>query len=124
GSPAVAGRCGGAKPPARAAVPKAAAPRTAGARRRKGTAAAEANGKPWRRLLPGMVLTLEPGIYVRAADDVPKSSHDIGIRIEDDALVTETGCELITSDVPKAAADIEALMAEGAATRRAHKLPA
>jgi Xaa-Pro aminopeptidase len=66
--------------------------------------------KPWRRLRPGMVLTIEPGIYVRAADDVPKAFHDIGIRIEDDALITEAGCELLTSDVPKAAADIEALM--------------
>jgi Xaa-Pro aminopeptidase len=59
-----------------------------------------------------MVLTIEPGIYVRAADDVPEAFHDIGIRIEDDALVTAEGCDLITADVPKAVADIEALMAE------------
>jgi Xaa-Pro aminopeptidase len=57
-----------------------------------------------------MVLTVEPGIYVRAASDVPAAYHDIGIRIEDDALVTEYGCEIITGDVPKTAADIEALM--------------
>ena len=81
----------------------------AGARRKTDDTAA---GKPWRRLRPGMVLTIEPGIYVRAADDVPKAFHDIGIRIEDDALVTETGCELLTADVPKAAAEIEALMAQ------------
>jgi Xaa-Pro aminopeptidase len=57
-----------------------------------------------------MVLTIEPGIYVRAADDVPAAYHDIGIRIEDDALVTPSGCELLTLDVPKTATDIEALM--------------
>ena len=77
--------------------------------REPGEAAGEA-GRPWRVLRPGMVLTIEPGIYVRAADDLPAEFHDIGIRIEDDAVVTETGCELITSDVPKAAAEIEALM--------------
>lgn len=66
--------------------------------------------KPWRILRPGMVLTIEPGIYVRAADDVDPRFHDIGIRIEDDAVVTESGCEILTGDVPKRAADIEALM--------------
>jgi Xaa-Pro aminopeptidase len=77
--------------------------------REPGEPAGEA-GRPWRILRPGMVLTIEPGIYVRAADDVPPQFHDIGIRIEDDAVVTDKGCELITSDVPKAAAEIEALM--------------
>jgi Xaa-Pro aminopeptidase len=57
-----------------------------------------------------MVLTIEPGIYVRAADDVPEHFHDIGIRIEDDALVTPDGCEILTSDVPKEPGAIEALM--------------
>jgi Xaa-Pro aminopeptidase len=66
--------------------------------------------RPWRILQPGMVLTVEPGIYVRAADDVPRHFHDIGIRIEDDAAVTEAGCEILTSGVPKRADDIEALM--------------
>ena len=55
-------------------------------------------------------MTVEPGIYVRAADDVPEAFRDVGIRIEDDALVTANGSEIITSGVPKAAADIEALM--------------
>ena len=57
-----------------------------------------------------MVVTVEPGIYVRAADDVPVHFHDVGIRIEDDALLTEDGCDIITRDVPKSADDIEALM--------------
>ncbi len=57
-----------------------------------------------------MVLTVEPGIYVRAADDVPAAYRDIGIRIEDDALVTASGCEIITIDAPRSVDDIEALM--------------
>lgn len=67
-------------------------------------------GKPWRILRPGMVLTIEPGIYVQAAADIPSVYHDVGIRIEDDALVTANGCELLTSEVPKDAGEIEALM--------------
>ena len=63
----------------------------------------------WRTLAPGMVLTVEPGLYIRAADDVPKALRGIGVRIEDDALVTENGCEVITIEAPKSVADIEAL---------------
>jgi len=66
--------------------------------------------RPWRILRPGMIVTVEPGLYVPAADDVPEALRDIGIRIEDDALVTEGGCEILTPGVPKAAADVEALM--------------
>jgi len=66
--------------------------------------------KPWRRLQPGMMLTIEPGIYIRPAEGVPEQYWNIGIRIEDDALVTATGCELITAEAPKTVADIEQLM--------------
>ena len=66
--------------------------------------------RPSRILKPGMVLTIEPGIYVRPAEGVPEQFHNIGIRIEDDAIVTETGCELISRGVPVGVADIEALM--------------
>jgi len=66
--------------------------------------------RPARLLRPGMALTIEPGIYVRPAAGVPEPFHNIGIRIEDDAIVTATGCELITRDVPVGIADIEALM--------------
>ena len=63
----------------------------------------------WRTLTPGMVLTVEPGLYIRAADDVPEGLRGIGVRIEDDVLVTEGSCEVITAATPKSIADIEAL---------------
>jgi len=66
--------------------------------------------RPSRILRPGMVLTIEPGIYVRPADGVPEAYWNTGIRIEDDAIVTEGGCELITRGVPVKADEIEALM--------------
>ena len=66
--------------------------------------------RPWRMLRTGMVLTIEPGLYIRQADTVPEQFWDIGIRIEDDAVVTDTGCELITRGVPVEADEIEALM--------------
>jgi len=66
--------------------------------------------KPSRKLEPGMVVTIEPGLYVRPAEGVPERYWNIGIRIEDDAVVTENGCELISRGVPVAAAEIEALM--------------
>jgi Xaa-Pro aminopeptidase len=66
--------------------------------------------RPSRILQPGMVLTIEPGLYVRPAEGVPEQFWNIGIRIEDDAIVTEAGCELITRGVPVKADEIEALM--------------
>ncbi|MEN9888174.1 MAG: Xaa-Pro aminopeptidase [Pseudomonadota bacterium] len=66
--------------------------------------------RPSRILRPGMVLTIEPGLYVRPTEGVPEHFWNIGIRIEDDAVVTEGGCELITRGVPVLADDIEALM--------------
>ncbi|MES2012579.1 MAG: Xaa-Pro aminopeptidase [Pseudomonadota bacterium] len=64
----------------------------------------------WRKLSPGMALTVEPGCYVRPADNVAKDFWNIGIRIEDDVLVTQQGCEVITAKAVKTVADIEALM--------------
>ena len=65
----------------------------------------------WRQLEPGMVLTIEPGIYISADNTkVPKRWRGIGVRIEDDVVVTEQGCDVLTGDVPKRADEIEALM--------------
>ena len=64
----------------------------------------------WRVLEPGMTLTIEPGCYVRPADKVPEHFWNIGIRIEDDAIVTPTGCEIMTKAAPKTIAEIEDLM--------------
>jgi Xaa-Pro aminopeptidase len=68
---------------------------------------------PSRVLRAGMVLTLEPGLYVRPAEGVPERYWNIGIRIEDDAVVTDTGCELISRGVPVHPDEIERLMAGG-----------
>ena len=64
----------------------------------------------WRALAPGNVLTVEPGLYIRAAADVPEHLRDIGVRIEDDVVVREGGCELLTAEAPKRVEDVEALM--------------
>jgi Xaa-Pro aminopeptidase len=74
--------------------------------------------RPWRPLAPGMVLTVEPGIYVRPAEDVPEQYWHIGIRIEDDAVVTDGACELLTRAVPVKADDIEALMRDNQGAAR------
>lgn len=66
----------------------------------------------WRMLQTGHVLTVEPGCYVRPADNVPEHFWNIGIRIEDDAVVTANGCEIITAAAPKTVRDIESLMAQ------------
>lgn len=69
-------------------------------------------GGQWRVLEPGMTLTVEPGIYISADNmHVAKKWRGIGIRIEDDVVVTKHGCEILTAGVPKTVAEIEALMA-------------
>ncbi|MBA2777900.1 Xaa-Pro aminopeptidase [Billgrantia kenyensis] len=68
-------------------------------------------GKP-RPLEPGMVLTVEPGLYTPTDEDIPEQYRGIGIRIEDDVAVTSEGQEVLTGDVPKRMAEIEALMAK------------
>jgi Xaa-Pro aminopeptidase len=64
----------------------------------------------WRLLQPGMALTVEPGCYIRPADNVPEAFWNIGIRIEDDVVITEQGCEVLTDAVPKTVPAIEELM--------------
>ena len=69
-------------------------------------------GGEWRVLEPGMAMTVEPGIYIAADNqDVPKKWRGIGVRIEDDVVVSKTGCEILTGSVPKSVEEIEALMA-------------
>jgi len=65
----------------------------------------------WRPLEPGMVLTVEPGIYIDQDADVPERYKGIGVRIEDDVVVTDSEPLILTKDVPKTIEDIEALMA-------------
>jgi len=65
----------------------------------------------WRKLEPGMVLTIEPGLYIAAdLEDVPTRYRGIGVRIEDDVLVTDDGCEVLSARVPKTIDEIEGLM--------------
>ena len=66
-------------------------------------------GDAWTTLQPGMTLTIEPGLYIRPADDVPLALAGVGIRIEDDVRVSETGCHVFTT-APKTIAEIEEVM--------------
>lgn len=67
------------------------------------------DGEHWATLAHGMALTVEPGLYIRPADDIPPELAGIGIRIEDDVLVTENGCDVYTT-APKTVAEIEDTM--------------
>lgn len=68
------------------------------------------NGE-WRKLMPGMVLTIEPGLYFSAnIPNLDKKWHNIGVRIEDDILVTKNGCEVLSKDAPKSVAEIEKIV--------------
>jgi Xaa-Pro aminopeptidase len=70
-------------------------------------------GDAWRELEPGMALTVEPGLYIAPDNaNVDAKWRGIGIRIEDDVVVTKEGCRVLTGDVPKTIAEIEALMAD------------
>jgi Xaa-Pro aminopeptidase len=65
----------------------------------------------WRKLAPGMVLTVEPGLYISAnIPNVDKKWHNIAVRIEDDILVTESGCDVLSKDAPKTVAEIEKIV--------------
>jgi Xaa-Pro aminopeptidase len=66
----------------------------------------------WRTLEEGMVLTVEPGLYLSSSNELNKKWWDIGIRIEDDVLVTASGCEVLSHDAPKTIAEIERIMGE------------
>jgi Xaa-Pro aminopeptidase len=70
------------------------------------------NGNEWVRLVPGMILTVEPGLYIQPGTEaVDAVWYGMGIRIEDDILVTEDGHEVLTKSVPKTVAEIEKIMA-------------
>lgn len=77
-------------------------------------------GGQWRVLEPGMVMTVEPGIYIAPDEQqVAKKWRGIGIRIEDDVLITKDGYQILTDQVPKTIDAIEALMAQAASARGA-----
>jgi Xaa-Pro aminopeptidase len=67
-------------------------------------------GEHWRSLQAGMTLTVEPGCYIRPADNVPRELWNIGIRIEDDVLITPEGNEVMTQAAPKTVIEIEEIM--------------
>ncbi|MBL8517448.1 MAG: aminopeptidase P N-terminal domain-containing protein [Betaproteobacteria bacterium] len=67
------------------------------------------SGGKWVKLAPGMVVTVEPGCYIRPGPKVPKALWNIGVRIEDDVLVTPKGHDVLSKDCPKSVTDIEAL---------------
>ena len=75
----------------------------------------------WRALVPGMTFTVEPGCYIRPADDVPEAFWNIGVRIEDNVAITDDGCEILTHDAPKTVA---AVTLDAPARKRRRDTPA
>lgn len=73
-------------------------------------ATGQAAETPWRNLVAGMVLTIEPGLYLRASDEIPEAYWNLGVRIEDDVVVQARGGEVITDEAPKTVDDIERWM--------------
>ena len=71
----------------------------------------------WRPLATGMIVTIEPGLYIPVDSEVDARWRGIGVRIEDDILITKDSCENLSEDVPKAVAEVEHVIAEGRATR-------
>ncbi len=68
------------------------------------------NNEP-RKFEPGMVFTIEPGFYIQPSDSsAPEKYRGIGVRIEDDILITKTGCEVLTKDAPKEIKDMQAII--------------
>ena len=76
-------------------------------------------GGEWRALAPGMVVTIEPGIYIPDQDDIPRGLRGIGVRIEDNILITPNGFDDLSSGTPKTIAEVERTIAEG----RESKIP-
>ncbi len=73
----------------------------------------------WRPLEPGMIITIEPGLYIPDEPDVPDGFKNISVRIEDDVLITDADPDILSAAVPKSVHAIEQLMAEGRATAQA-----
>jgi len=76
-------------------------------------------GGKWRPLEPGMIVTIEPGLYIPSDPDVPERFRGISVRIEDDALITAGGCDVLTNTAPKKISDVEKVIAEGRASAHA-----
>jgi Xaa-Pro aminopeptidase len=66
----------------------------------------------WRPLEPGMVITVEPGCYIRPGEGVPEAFWNIGVRIEDDVLITASGHDVLTKATPKTVSEIEVIMSD------------
>ncbi len=77
------------------------------------------NGGDWRSFEPGMIVTIEPGLYIADDPDVPKPFRGISVRVEDDVLITASDPDVLSSAVPKSIKAIEQTMAEGRSTGQA-----